>query len=316
MKILANNNLSLKYDDFSIIYPDGAFAQLQRKIAIYSIANFFRCRYIDTKITDITVTPLDNFQSKKSLKNQIKRVNSIFIFDGQKALKSSKNIRLPFLNLKIFIKFYLFTFITRKSIQLNISNPYPIIEKLNFIYKFKPKMRFSLVKKNPGKKLISIHIRRGVNSSHITPGELEPRTLPETYYSNLLKSILKTRGKKDKFYFEVFTDAPARGIKYKPLSSQTNRYNEFEMNKGGSVSIEPHGFLKLYATVGRKNLKVYRGGDPIDAFLRMVQSDILVMSKSSLSSVAALYCDGEIYSPPNFWHRPLSGWKVDKIKQT
>jgi hypothetical protein len=47
--------------------------------------------------------------------------------------------------------------------------------------------------------------------------------------------------------------------------------------------------------------------DVIDSFIGMVAADILVTSPSSLSYVAALISDGEIYYKP-FWHKPRKGW--------
>ena len=52
------NKLYLKYDEKRI--TDGAFAQLQRKIALYAICKYFKLNYIEQPLEHLTVTPLDN----------------------------------------------------------------------------------------------------------------------------------------------------------------------------------------------------------------------------------------------------------------
>ena len=50
--------------------------------------------------------------------------------------------------------------------------------------------------------------------------------------------------------------------------------------------------------------------DDVDnSFIGMVAADILVTSPSSLSYVAALISDGEIWYKP-FWHPPLKHWII------
>ena len=48
-----------------------------------------------------------------------------------------------------------------------------------------------------------------------------------------------------------------------------------------------------------------------DTFIGMVSADILVTSASSLSYIAALISDNEIYYLP-FWHNPRKNWAVQK----
>jgi len=45
-----------------------------------------------------------------------------------------------------------------------------------------------------------------------------------------------------------------------------------------------------------------------ETFINLAFSDVLVMSKSSLSYCAALLCDGIVYYLP-FWHKPKQNWK-------
>ncbi|MFZ9092604.1 MAG: hypothetical protein ACO3FE_21205, partial [Planctomycetaceae bacterium] len=53
--------------------------------------------------------------------------------------------------------------------------------------------------------------------------------------------------------------------------------------------------------------KLFLNADALWTMRHLIEADILIMSKSSFSYVAALISDGiKLYEP--FWHSPLSGW--------
>lgn len=47
--------------------------------------------------------------------------------------------------------------------------------------------------------------------------------------------------------------------------------------------------------------------DPLDTLRKMADSDLLIMSKSSLSFLAAFLCNGVVVYEP-FWHKPMGHW--------
>jgi hypothetical protein len=78
---------------------------------------------------------------------------------------------------------------------------------------------------------------------------------------------------------------------------------------GCRVSIYSEGFEEDFSGIADCSFKLHLNGDPLDALQDMISSDILVMSKSSFSYVAALIHQGLIIYDP-FWHRPMSHWHV------
>ena len=108
----------------------------------------------------------------------------------------------------------------------------------------------------------------------------------------------------------MFTDAPPSDIQYEPPLEQTElwstspRFNAGIMNvKGNDLSI----ILKKYG----EKCTIHIGGNPISAISLMSKSNYLIMGRSSLSYVASiLNLNGTIYYPPNFWHPPMSHWKI------
>jgi len=66
----------------------------------------------------------------------------------------------------------------------------------------------------------------------------------------------------------------------------------------------PHDFAAL---TERFQIDLQINQDPIWTMERLIESEVLVMAKSSFSYVAALLNRGAVYYQP-FWHKPMSHW--------
>lgn len=77
---------------------------------------------------------------------------------------------------------------------------------------------------------------------------------------------------------------------------------------GAKFHIFSDGDPELFECFKANDTTLHINTSLMDTYTRMVFSDILVMSKSSFSYVAALLREhGEVYYTP-FWHRPASSW--------
>lgn len=121
---------------------------------------------------------------------------------------------------------------------------------------------------------VAIHIRR--ENLH-DKGRAEERvTTPNNYYLKIMDTIReKYKDNDKKILFHIY--------------SQGNIMNFLDLNN--------------------TNVKFYINHDVIETFLGMVSANILVISPSSFSYVAALISDGEIYYK-KFWHNPRKNWIV------
>jgi hypothetical protein len=109
--------------------------------------------------------------------------------------------------------------------------------------------------------------------------------------------------------FIVLTDAPNEPYFYKPITKDKEKWKEFsEFESENGIAIQAHEFQNLQNLIG-SNLKIIRGGSLQDAVAEMSSADVFVMSRSSMSYIGALLNKhGEIYYPPDFWHKPLKKW--------
>ena len=123
---------------------------------------------------------------------------------------------------------------------------------------------------NNDKLNVAVHIRR---ENPIDKGMAGERaTTPNSYYLNLINHIRSKYADKN-VQFHIYSQG-----------NQSN-FKEFE----------------------NEDTILYLDHDLIESFFGMVSADILIMSPSSLSYVAGLISDGEIYYKP-FWHAPKKSW--------
>lgn len=119
---------------------------------------------------------------------------------------------------------------------------------------------------------IAIHIRR--ENLHDNGRAGERITTPNNYYLRVM-NLIRDKYKDKELLFHIYSQ--------------------------GNIS----NFIDL----ANNDVKFYLNYDIDKSFIGMVAADILVISPSSLSYVAALISDGEIYYKP-FWHKPRKDWIV------
>jgi hypothetical protein len=125
---------------------------------------------------------------------------------------------------------------------------------------------------NNNKFNVAIHIRR---ENHVDKGIAGDRvTTPNSYYLNVMNNI-RNKHKDKNILFHIYSQ----------------------------------GKIENFIDLASDNVMFYINYDIIETFKGLVSSEALVISPSSLSYVAALISDGEIYYK-NFWHKPRSSWTI------
>jgi len=294
----------------SEVLQDGYFSQLQRQFAIYSIAKKYNFSYQFTPVSNITITPLDPFQTKTEETSYITEYNRIYNFgEGLEKIKFAKIVEMHTPTLYLIFWEGIKSIFIGGNVLIKIVIPYRIIEKTpeNYFYAVNHVLpNFDPVRK---KSHIVMHIRKGFLDSHITPGENSPRALSTQYFISVLTHIFKLYLDLKSTTLTIVTDAPENDFYYKPISEQKYLWEQFKyLENMNGVKVSGHSFneIKQYFP-GEVN--IIRGGDAQQAISIMRVADHLVMSRSSMSYVGALLnTTGTIYYPPDFWHKPLKKW--------
>jgi hypothetical protein len=121
---------------------------------------------------------------------------------------------------------------------------------------------------------VAIHIRR--ENLHDKGKAGERATTPNTYYLEIMNKIRK---------------------KYK------------DNEKKVLFHIYSQGVITKFIDLANSDVKFYLNYDICESFIGMVSAEILVISPSSLSYIAALISDGEVYYK-KFWHNPRKNWII------
>ena len=178
---------------------DGYFSQLQRQMAIYSLAKQFGFSYHHTEISNVTITPLDPYQTIRVAKNFIIKNNNIYNFGkNTENIAFSKTIEIHTPTLFQILWVGIKSIFPDEKVKIKIVIPYRIIERTPKSYSYIVNHLSKNLNQPTGKinkiKFV-IHARKGVIESHITPGENSPRALKTEYYIAVLKHIFKTNMK-------------------------------------------------------------------------------------------------------------------------
>jgi hypothetical protein len=176
--------------------------------------------------------------------------------------------------------------------------PYPICDNNPIVYKCVSKLS-PFLRKFDKLFRIAIHVRRG---------ELllieQQRMLPNSYYISTILQITKILSELSiEFICELYTEVPSKRL----IISPGHYWINDKISQDTFLSPEMNSLEDFDAI---PNLRKFINGDPIEALEAMATADLLMMSRSSFSYVAAiLNAEGIVIYHP-FWHSPLPEWIV------
>jgi len=297
----------------SSISVDGTGAQLQRQASVMALAKYFGFQYIHTEIQQVSVHPLDPFQSKSEYLDYLSRLNRFLKVDSvEDSGSSGDKISVSSFSLSYLIRECLSQIIRRKKRLLSIYEPYAVTE-------FCPAIMDGLhLQSNEGTKSISsgkvftivIHYRQGVGGFALYPGQNIPREIPIEVFIVRVASIVHELPTNLDWQIIVLTDAPESETTFTPPLNQIKLWQGTPGFANGVMTVKPAQFDSLEA-YSKLPLRIIRGGNPLDAILLMASADVLLSGKSSLSFLGGLMNQrGQVYYPKDFWHRPLQDWQV------
>jgi len=304
--------LTLGYNNnFSI---DGTGAQLQRIIGIACLAEFLGVKYVNNGIKNITIHPLDPFQKETEKNYYLENINSVFVpANAVTAVNNENTLIVSKLSISKLLILIVISKMKKTELQIDLAEPYQIIDAYPKIYELAPAL-FSNFDKfrfegKPNFIHIVIHYRWGVGGGAVYHEQKISRELPVNYYLEILEKITKSFQENVEYGITILTDAPLVPISYKPNLNQNFLWEGTPGFTENQLNIEGADFSQFTVKYPGR-VEILSGGDPFDAMKIMVNADILLLSRSSLSYVSGLLNKkAQIFYPPNFWHPKLSGWK-------
>jgi len=307
-----SSNISLTYDPNR--KPDGVGAQLQRVFAINGLCKITKIRYTHTEISDVAIHALDPYQTTIDYQNFISLLNSTFKMRGAEFSKVRKEISVEHFRARTLIYYSLLSILKREYFLLRVSEPYELTDSISNTYSYIHPLEDNLRNYLNGFKMksptIAIHYRWGVGGKQIQKGESITRELDFKYYLKVVENI-KSLYSNVNYKLVIVTDAPGKSLVYEPPKEQKSLWvgsPGFSQDKN-TIEVSGIDMHELFSGLGME-IEIISGGNPLDAIAILANSEHLVMSRSSLSFVAALLSKTEVYFPASFWHRPLRNWHL------
>lgn len=306
----SHGTLTLAFNN--ALAEDGTGAQLQRLFGVRGLAKYLKCFYLHVPISNISVHPLDPFQTSEEIERYLRELNEVFYFNstGFGSDFSNEYSIGSLTPIKLFEIVFKVTF-SSKKVLLKVLETYPVsdaqpkiienaIEDLEGFYSsdvYRDAPVFDLV----------MHYRQGVGGFVVYPGQRIPRQLPLEYFERLLEEIAMVKVGKE-FNICILTDSPPENLDFRPLPAQLKNWEGTPGFQDGVMKVKKMDFDALKRFPGTI-LRVVVGGNPIEAIAIMSKASNLVTGRSSLSYVSGiLNIHGQVFCPKVFWHPPMKDW--------
>jgi hypothetical protein len=304
----------LTYDNEALM--DGVGAQIQRIVSIYGISRKVKIGYVHTGLKDIDpqVFSTSTFQERGE---ELDRWNQLFrkdlpIFTQLPTDRIINQKRMSLFVLRV-IKFV--SRFSKKRIVCKMSNPrvisdnYPecllhvpemLAETVPKIMASAPKTEFTIV----------VHIRQG----ELVLSQFKDRLLPLSHYERILSHIVPILEHADKKYRILIPRENGQGKRISTSDPKVIR----------SISLDPNNKNLDFTSDGYVNLLHEKPSSELTPilfkatwlseestyadFCKMIQADLLITSKSSLSFTAGLFNKESIKVYTPFWHTAPASW--------
>ncbi len=296
--------IALCYDAINV--RDGSGAQIQRIMAVYSLAKYLRLTYLHKPIEEVSIHPLDPHQSPELYSRYLTRLNSVIAFPSDSiSLDFQREITEPKLT---FVKLLKHIVNNREpsSKLIRLSDVYSLVDTKTKIYRFaiahvRRNIQTKFANLSPSDENIVIHYRSVPGNFATYPGESQTRQLEVKRLARVLKRAIKKR-KSHKSPVVIYTDAPAQDQRIPVTQSQQVLWENTPGYENGFLQLNGLDLTSELSAISN-DIELHVGGDPLDALARMSEAKTLIISKSSLSYVASLLNEHQdIYSPFEFWH--------------
>lgn len=274
-------------------HNDGFGAQYQRILGIYSICRELNIPYYHTPLSDIEYQGLTALMNNKNSNHFTNSINErIYIESDVTNVDGFFEMKVDTMNISQLLHLKENITNNNKNVVLYLKLPYQITDKFSNMYLNVKNLYKTLIPKN-NLFTIGIHVRRG--ELFVVDSD---RMLPNDHYINITQRIIDSLNSLEiPFQIELYTEVPDK------VYDITGKHVGINNRIHNSVVIDPvNNNINEFDIL--PNVTKYINEDILLTFDRMINCDILVSSKSSLSACASYLKNGvTIYEP--FWHNMI-----------
>ena len=275
-------------------HDDGFGAQYQRIIGVYCICMEFNIPYLHTPLKTIWYQGLQALEKNKNSDEYVNNCNKRINIQSSIDITKLTEIKyMKFANIENMLRLKEICEKTKKNVIMEMEYPYRITDNIENIYKHSKNLYLPKVKKNPIF-TIGVHVRRG--ELYVVDSD---RMLPNSYYINIVKKLIKICNECDiEFIVELYTEVSTKQL------TITGKHPGICDRIKEDIVIDPkNNKIEDFDVI--PNLHKYINEDTLNTYDRMINSDILITSRSCFSCSASYIKSGiSIYH--KFWHRMMT----------
>lgn len=275
-------------------FNDGFGAQYQRMIGIYSLCKEFDLIYVHTPFENIEYQGITALEKNENDDNFVKRCNERTMYNSIDISKADIFVTIECIRItrEDLLSLKKKSMDRNENVLLKLQLPYLITDRWVDIYSHCKGFYKPVIQKNKTF-TIGMHVRRG--ELFVVDSQ---RMLPNSFYLNIVKILIRLLEELNVDYLiELYTEIPSGNINITPEHPGINK----RIKKDVVIKPEYH---KISDFDSLPKLNKYINEDVLDTFDRMVNCDILIASRSSLSACASYLKEGiTIYH--SFWHSML-----------
>ena len=314
LKLLCNllkPNIVLTYLNTSKM--DGVGAQIQRILAIRSLAKSLNLGYLHTEINSLAIHPLDSYQNLDEMKVFLHKLNHEFRMQSTEEylVENLRERQTDTLTFSFLFSCILGAKFSRKQTLIRLVEPYPISEYDPDLYQGIRRFLPNFVSPLKTGASVAVHYRRGVGGFAIQRGERISREIAGNYFAAIAKEVIDAHRIPD-LQLKIFTDSPTEDVVFTPPNVQFDLWTNSPSFSEGAMHVLGLNVQDYFKDISA-DVEVFYGGDPLEVIKSLSAADHLILSRSSFGYVAAILNDGgKVYFPSQFWHTPMKGWRVIK----
>lgn len=274
-------------------------AQLQRIYGIYAISRLLGVAYLHSPLADVGYQGLSALETNVADPDFHHEFNELFSLpsDVDSSLSAKPALRLPNISLRVANELIAWTKGSKMTL-VRLAVPHGIADQSPDCYGVcQPLSPFSAPPRDGRPLRVALHVRKG--EQVILESD---RMLPNRYYvrvAELIADALETLGLP--YEIELWTEVPTSDLVVGLYHHGING----RLTEPVATTAEMYGLEEFNAL---PNLVHRLNGRTIDCLQGLATADVLVMSRSSFSYVAAiLNRTGTIMYHP-FWHSGMSSW--------
>jgi hypothetical protein len=295
-----HKKVALTYD--SERYTDGAGPQLHRIYGIYSVARLLGVPYLHTPLSRVDYQGMIALQDNANAPQFHHPFNDLFHIESDQPppgeLQEVRTIHLSLDAVGEYAKAFDHNETGGRPYLIRLAMPYHIADVYPDCYEVCKRISPFPAQPCSGRPLrVAIHVRRG---------ELlvldSDRMLPNAYYVNTARNVARElEALQIDYRIEVHTEMPTKQFVVEP------GHHGIGDRIGKASPIDP-AMCSLDEFNVLPNLVLCVNDTAIECLRKLATADILIMSRSSFSYVAAILNRNGIALQHPFWHPALPGW--------